>query len=222
MKSFIGLVLALLCGLYALVAGADRPNTPVLTVERDRLVAANFTPGATVVAVCICMEAQGAYSSTSMRVMRLTDTSRVGTIVFPLRNPANLRSVWIAIDERAGDVATASPRGFSPLQGEPPGLRKRNDVLDAIDWPAHAAYLVYVHPGKAILVGFANDATPADGKSRGNYTSSFALSELKPLLPNNTDKPVDIKPGGTLLLVDAFDLRTTSVKVDGAMIGGAK
>jgi len=208
----------LLCSVSTV---AQNNKGPALTIEKNRLVASNFSRGSIVIVFSVASEGEGYYSTTRPRVMRLPDADNDGTIVFNHPDPFPLRSVWIAVDERNGDFALASPEGYTPVVARAPSLRKHDAVVDEIDWPSHAAYLLYIHPGKGAWTGFSSDATPAS-HNPGDYLSSLTLTQLHPLLKGNTDKPSQITPGGTLFLVDAYDLRMSAVKVDGAMIGGAK
>jgi len=208
--------------LAAQTLATQTNQSPALTFEPSQIVASNFTPGAPVIAISIAFVGKGYSSTTSVKVMGGVDSDHDGTVLLPHPNPVPLRSIWIAIDRRNADFAVASPRGYQPPQGKPPVFHKHNAAVDEIEWESHAAYLVYAHPGGGIWTGFAGDGAMEPGVRRdGTNRTSFLLSSLQPLLDDNDKKPDEIKPGGTLFLVDAYDLHTTVVKVDGAMLGGA-
>jgi len=201
-------------------AAADNPNATA-TIQGNRVIASSFPPGATVVFYCVALVGDGYNTTTRSFVARLTDDDRDGSITCEYPGALPFRSVWIVVNEANGDYALTSPRGFYHADGPQPAFRKHAALVDEVGWPGRVTYLLYVHPGKGAWTSFSIDGRDdADGTS--DYVTSFALSRLKPVQKDNPDKPSDLKPGGTLFIVDGQELTSTALKLDGAMLNGAK
>lgn len=217
-----GLFVAAIAAVAALPLCAEQNHQPTLVIEKNRITASGFTPGAAVIAFTVASVHVRYDNVRRVGALRHVDTDKDGTVVFEFIDPIPSRSIWIAVDEQRGDFAIAAPAVFDLRKGSPIALRKHNQLVDEISWPSHAAYLLYVHPGLGAWTGYANDAAPGDGQAAGSFIASFPLDQLQPLYKGNDNHPKEIKPGGTLFIVDAFDLTVTATRVDGAMIGAAK
>jgi hypothetical protein len=205
---------------WASLAAAGDAKAPVLTIQGNHVIASSFRPGSTIVFYSVALVGDGYSTATKTRNARVTDDDHDGTVVFDVPEAMPFRSVWIAVDEANGDYAVSSPAGYFRKNGSQPELRKHGAAVDELAIAGHVTYLLYVHPGKGAWTAFAVDGgDDSDGKV--DYVTSINLSALRPLQPDNHDKPTELKAGGTLFIVDGYDLRTSALKLDGAMLNGA-
>lgn len=150
------------------------------------------------------------------------DVRHDGTATFDLGKDVPTASVWAAVDSRTGEYAVTAgattPRAL-PLAGN--ALRKgHSGQADRFAFDHGYLLLLYVHPGLGAWTWYAMDGTPTD-LDGGNGSTVVALADGKAVGAAGKN-PTAFVPGGILVAIDYVHLQIAVVRVDEALIGGAR
>jgi hypothetical protein len=217
------LLYGIACAFVVLVAcvAYAQPSPPTLTVHENHVTASGFPPNSTIIIYGVTLAADGYSTSTKVRFARLADDDRDGSVTFDYPGVLPFRSVWIAVNETNGDYVIGSPAGYHWTPGPAASFRRHGATVDEIRWRGRFSYLLYVHPENGAWIANAIDGRD-DADGLRDYVTSIALATLKPVQVENTKKPTELKPGGTLFIINGEDLQILALKLDGATLNGVR
>jgi hypothetical protein len=219
--SYRGWILVLI--LLASPAVAAPPSLN-LQIGKTTISVSGLTPGGTAVIFGASREPiPDAYMDRVERwAASVDDVRHDGTATFDLGKDVPAVSVWAAVEVQTGQYATSAGQSglrVLPLLSNP--LRKGNSgLVDRFAFARSYLLLLYVHPGKGAWTWYATDGTAGDLDGRnGSAVVSLAAGEAvgAPSSPSSA-----FVPGGILVAIDYINLDLAVVRVDEALIRGAR
>lgn len=203
-------------------AGADDNLT--VKFGQHTITASGLAPGSSAVFFGIAqVPIPHAYMNRVQRWAVIVDDARHdGTVTLDLKQDVPPTSVWAVVDLRNAHYATVSG----------PGVRLRETALDnplrkgfslAVDrFAFDHGYLelLYVHPGLGAWTMSGIGGTTAN-RDEPKGSTVVSLTDAKPV-GSNISKPAAFVPGGILVAVDFTRLDVAVVRLDSAIIGGAR
>jgi hypothetical protein len=206
-------------------SGSDAAlSSPTLSFTSTTVAGAGFQPGSTVVFFAVGLVPNG-YESAVYRWSRSTMADVAGVATFDSQATIPCKSIWVAVSTSDAHYAVAAPPNC-PLRMVTAPLRPlKRSAAGAIDLFGHGRASIdflYVHPGAGAWTGFAYDgASDSDGDGKADGVATVRLTSLKPV-PGASGPPAEFLPGGVIFAIDYHRLDIAVVRLDGAMLSGAR
>jgi hypothetical protein len=200
----------------ALPAFADQSRIAV-QVGAQEIVVTGVSPGADVYLFAGLQVGHVYYSALRSVDMTASDDDRDGIVRFAYPAGVPLRSVWIAIDQRNGDIGAGVPAGYTlRMSTIPPGAWKRKgpDGIDTLAIDHRALEYLLVHPGQGGAWRWQADqggARDEDGVDDGILTISPA--HMRRSKKNGPPAPHAFSGGDLLIAIDPFSLEVVTSRV---------
>ena len=193
--------------LLVLVAAVAANAQPVVTFEKDRVVATGVTRGGNVLWFAQAHERPAVYVRLVNRTKVMADANGDGRVEYPLLNEVAIRSVWVAVDLATGEAGIGRPAGVDPaVRPFTSGmLKERGEAATVIDMPQPSVEFLLVRPGVGYWRDTRGDGNPGCGVPRTAGHSAICLGELKPA-SEALPKVTSLAPGDVLLAIDQLDL----------------
>jgi hypothetical protein len=206
------------------------PNTaaaaPDLTVTlgQHMVTASGLTPGSAAVFFGIAqVPMPHAYMNRIQRWAVVVDVGgHDGTATLDLKEDVPLRSMWAVVDLRNAHYGTVSGPGMGlrEIALDNPLRKGTSLAVDTFSFDHSYLDLLYVHPGLGAWTWSAlGGVNPDHGDKYGSTV--VALVDAKPLGSSGV-RPSSFVPGGILVAVDVTRMEIAVVRLDGALIGGAR
>lgn len=159
---------------------ADRP---VLTFEKEAVVVSGLTAGETVAWLGVERLLDEEFSSTLVHRTEAITVAADGTSRLELGREPALRSIWVAVEIKSGELLVATPEGYRLRKPDRPSrLDARGDAeADAIE--DDRAYLMglVVRPGEGAWSFIGADGSEGDADREVNGRQRLELDFLEPL-----------------------------------------
>jgi hypothetical protein len=201
-------VLAVLSMLAAWPALADQSRISV-QVNAKEIVVSSVSPGADVYLFGALQEGHGFYSSLLTVDLTASDDDRDGVVTFAYPKGVPLRSVWIAVDERNGDIGAGVPSGYTlRMTSIPPGAWKRKSgaAIDALAIEHKALEYLFVHPGQGVWRWEADQGSKRDEDGVDDNVVTVSPGSMRPAKKGKGASPKAFSPGDVVVAIDPFSL----------------
>lgn len=152
----------------------------------------------------------------------IDDTARAGAVTLDTKGPVPRISVWAVVDVRTADYTIVSGPGVDlrTIGVGNPLSHGSGRTIDRFVFDRPFLDLLYVHPGLGAWSWSAMDGAPTD-EDGANGSTAVSLSKGK-AVGNGAQPPAEFAPGGVLIAIDFTALRVAAVRVDDALIRGAR
>jgi hypothetical protein len=208
-------VLALLAVLPTGFANADQSHITV-QVNPKEIVVSGVSPGSDVYLFGGLQVPHGYYSSLDRVDLTATDDDHDGVVHFPYPKGVPLRSVWVAVDQRNGDLGAGTRTGYPlKINDIPPGAwkRKSGNAVDTLSIAHKALQYLLVHPGEGAWIWAAYQGGSRDEDGQDDRILTISADHMLPS-KKSTPKPSHAFPGGGVLVaIDPYTLEIVTSRV---------
>jgi len=208
-------VLALFAVLAVGTATAD-PNHITVQVNPKEIVVSGVSPGSDVYLFGGLQVAHGYYSSLERADLTATDDDHDGVVHFPYPKGVPLRSVWVAVDQRNGELGIGARTGY-PLKVSaiPPGAWKRRsgNAVDTVSIAHKALQYLLVHPGQGTWIWQARQGGPLDEDGLNDHVLTISPDHMRPAKRPGPPPPHAFPGGAVLVVIDPFTLEVLTSRV---------
>lgn len=208
-------VLAVVAIFAALPALADQSHITV-QVNAKEIVVSNVSPGSDVYLFGTLQEGQGFYSSLLTVDFTATDDDRDGVVKFAYPKGVPLRSVWIAVDQRNGDIGAGVPSGYTlRMTSIPPGAwkKQKGQSFDALSIEHKALEYLFVHPGQDVWRWEADQGSKRDEDGLDDNIVTVSPGSFLPGKKGKGKPPKTFTAGDVVIAVDPFSLEVLTSRV---------
>jgi hypothetical protein len=218
MKTFARLLsisFALVAVLAAWTAVADQSRVSV-QVNAKEIVVSGVSPGADVYLFGTLQEGHDFYSSLLTVDLTASDDDRDGVVRFAYPKGVPLRSVWIAVDERNGDIGAGVPPGYTlRMTSIPAGAWKRKSgaAIDALAIEHKALEYLVVHPGQDVWRWEADQGSKRDEDGLNDNIVTVSPGSMRPGTKGKGAPPKTFSAGDVVVAVDPFSLEVLTSRV---------
>jgi hypothetical protein len=161
------------------------------------------------------------FYSTLMTVdLTASDDDRDGVVKFAYPKGVPLRSVWIAVDQRNGDIGAGVPSGYTlRMTAIPPGAWKRKSgaAIDALSIEHKALEYLLVHPGQGVWRWEADQGSRRDEDGLDDNIVTISSASLRPAGKDkgkgSSAAPAKFSAGDTMVAIDPFSLEVITSRV---------
>jgi len=152
----------------------------------------------------------------------VADTGRTGIVTLDTKGPVPQISLWAVVDLRTADYTIINGQGVDlrTIAVANPLSHGSGPAIDRFVFDRPYLDLLYVHPGLGAWTWSAMDGAPTD-EDGTNGSTAVSLSKGK-AIANGAQPPAAFVPGGILIAVDFTALRIAAIRVDDALLRGAR
>lgn len=204
-------VLALLATSSATAA----PSRIVVSVAEKEIVVSGVSPGADVYLFGGLQVGHTYYSSLERADLTASDDDHDGVVRFAYPKGVPFRSVWIAIDERNGDVGAGTRAGY-PLRVSdiPPGAWKRKSAdVDTLAIQHKALEFLLIHPGQGAWLWQADQGGRRDEDGVDDGILTITPEHMFPAKKGSGKPPHAFSAGDIVVAIDPFTLEVVTSRV---------
>jgi hypothetical protein len=212
--------MTVLISVAALGSASADPFTA--SVGRSNITIAGVTPGAQVLVFGLGIEPVNGHAIGHRTVTVVSDSDNDGTVVYPFDRPIDWNAIWIAVDLRSGRYAITPTPGFPVIREHMTHreFRRNSDASIArFAYARPAMELLYIRPGGAWIYE-SRDGNATDSDKALDGMSEALLSNFQPVV--GTEAARQFEPGGTLLVIDPTRLDLLELRLDAALLAGAR
>jgi len=194
--------------IAAWTAVADQSRISV-QVNAKEIVVSGVSPGADVYLFGTLQEGHGFYSSLLTVDLTASDDDRDGIVRFAYPKGVPLRSVWIAVDLRNGDLGAGVPSGYTlRMTSIPPGAWKKKSgaAIDALAIEHKALEYLFVHPGQGVSRWEADQGSKRDEDGLDDNVLTVSPASMRPATKSKSAAPKSFSAGDVVVAVDPFTL----------------
>lgn len=185
-------------------------------VSAKEIVASGVSPGTDVYLFGGLQVGQGFYSTLMTVDHMASDDDHDGVVRFAYPKGVPLRSVWIAVDQRNGDVGAGVPSGYTlRMTSVPPGAWKRKSgaAIDALAIEHKALEYLLVHPGRGVWRWQADQGSKRDEDGLDDNVVTISPARMRRVVKGSHADPGTFASGGVLVAIDPFSLEVLSSRV---------
>jgi hypothetical protein len=197
------------------VSGAAASRMEV-QVRANEIVVSGLSPGTDVYLVGSLQVGEGFYSTLMTVDLAASDDDRDGVVRFEYLKGIPLRSVWVAVDQRNGDVGAGVPPGYNlRMTSVPPGAwkRKSGTAIDAIAIEHKALEYLLVHPGQGVWRWQADQGSKRDEDGVDDNVLTIFPARMRGAGKGKHAAPASFPSGGVLVAIDPFSLEVLTSRV---------
>ena len=208
-------VLAVVAMVICWPALADQSRITV-QVSAKEIVVSNVSPGTDVYLFGALQEGRGFYSSLLTVDLTASDDDRDGIVKFAYAKGVPLRSVWIAVDQRNGDIGAGVPSGYTlRMTSIPPGAwkRKSGPGIDALAIEHKALEYLVVHPGQDAWRWEADQGSKRDEDGLNDNIVTVSPGSFLPGKKGKGKPPNIFSASDVVVAVDPFSLAVLTSRV---------
>lgn len=198
------------------VPSAAGQSRIVVEVSAKEIVASGVSPGADVYLFGGLQVGHGFYSTLMTVDLTASDDDRDGVVRFAYPKRVPLRSVWIAVDQRNGDVGAGVPSGYTlRMASVPPGAWKRKSgaAIDALAIEHKALEYLLVHPGQGVWRWQADQGSKRDEDGVDDNVVTISPASMRRAGKGSHAAPATFASGGVLVAIDPFSLEVLTSRV---------
>lgn len=206
------------CVFAALVASTLSAEPPRITVQVNphEIVVSGVSPGSDVQLFGALQVARGYYTSFERADLTGTDDDHDGIVHVAYPKGVPLRSVWVALDARNGDVGAGTPAGY-PLKMTdiPPAAwrRKSGDAIDTLSIAHKALEYLLFHPGHGAWLWQADQGGPRDEDGVDDRILTISPGQMLPVKSPGPKPPHTFPGGAVLVAIDPFTLEVVTSRI---------
>ena len=189
--------------LLALPFSASAQEALSLTVTEAGVSVGGVTPGQEVVLFSFAKRIRNEDIFLEPLGRLLSDDDRDGMVTITEKVP--LRSVWIAVDQKSGAVATGARPEWEPHVTSLGEFRFRKDDQDeivSIERQIPRLVVLLVRPGLGAWVTRGEDGLKTDGDKEANGKVRVSFEDAPPLVEGKEKGPKHLKAGDVIAAVD--------------------
>lgn len=213
-------VLAVAALFAAWPAVADQSRISV-QVSAKEIVVSNVSPGADVYLLGCLQEGRDFYTTLLAVDLTASDDDRDGVVTFAYPKGVPLRSVWIGMDERSGDIGVGVPSGYTlRMTSIPPGAwkKRKGSAIDAIAIEHKALEYLFVHPGQGVWRWGADQGSKRDEDGVDDNILTVSPGSMRPAKNGKSatpspDAPQAFSAGEVVVAIDPFTLEVITSRV---------
>jgi hypothetical protein len=201
--------------MAAVSAFAD-PVRIAVQVNATEIVVSGVSPGSDVYLFGGLQVPRGFYSSLERADLTATDDDRDGVVHFPYPTGVPLRSVWIAVDERNGDIGAGTRAGYPlKISDIPPGAwkRKSGNAVDTLSISHKALEYLLFHPGHGAWIWQAHQGGPRDEDGIDDRILTISCAHMLPSTSRGPRPPQAFPGGAVLVAIDPYTLEVVTSRV---------
>jgi hypothetical protein len=154
----------------------------------------------------------------------VSDDDGDGRVSLALDGGVTRSTIWAVVDLTDGRFAIGSPPGFYPRFTRIPNAAFRHSggsaAVDLFGFDHPVLDLLYVHPGLGAWTWNAVDGRSLD-RDRPNGVTLIAAGDGTPL-GDTRGKRDEFSPGGILVAIDWYHMEVLAIRLDAAILGGAR
>ena len=192
-------VLAIL--LLALSSSAGAAAPPVVTLERQAVVASGLTPKGRAVWFSVAREISRRAAAIVPRILLVTDEDGDGKVRLDLDKDVPLQSIWFAVDLETGQAGVTAPEGFDLQEAALPA-RAIPAALNGLDLDRRVLYAVLIRPGAGAWMLRAGDGGASDDDGEPDGTLRARLASFQGLGASPLPPPARVTARDLLLVID--------------------
>jgi hypothetical protein len=149
-------------------------------------------------------------------------TGHDGTATLDLKDDVPPKSVWAVVDLQNAHygIVSGTGVGLREIEIANPLRKGPSSAVDTFSFDHGYLDLLYIHPGVGAWTWSALGGVNT-GADQLKGSTLVALADAKPL-GSLLSKPAIFAPGGILVAVDFTRLEIAVVRIDSALIGGAR
>jgi hypothetical protein len=208
-------VLAMVAMFAAWTAAADHSRISV-QVNAKEIVVSGVSPGADVYLFGALQEGHGFYSSLLTVDLTASDDDRDGVVRFAYPKGVPFRSVWVAVDQRTGDIGAGVLSGYTlRMTSIPPGAWKRKSAaaIDALAIEHKALEYLVVHPGQEAWRWEADQGSKRDEDGLDDNIVTVSPGSMRRGKNGKGAPPKTFSAGDVVVAVDPFSLEVLTSRV---------
>lgn len=205
-----------LAAVVAVSSAFADPHQMTVQVGKNEVVVSGVSPGADVYLFGGLQVGHTDYSSLVPVDLTSSDDDRDGVVRFAYPKGVPLRSVWIAVDQRNGEIAAGVPTGYTlKMTSIPPGAWKRKDgsSIDALALEHRALEFLVVHPGQATWRWQADQGSVRDDDGVNDGVLMISAEHLRPTVKKGPAAPHAFSTGDLVVAIDPFSLEVLTSRV---------
>lgn len=206
-------------------ATAAQANPTLTVVDQSRIavqvrakeiVASGVSPGTDVYLFGGLQVGRGFYSTLLTVDLTASDDDHDGIVTFAYPEGIPLRSVWVAVDQRNGDIGAGVPSGYTlRMTSVPPGAWKRKSgaAIDALAIEHKALEYLVVHPGQGVWRWQADQGSKRDEDGLDDNVVTISPARMRRAGKGSPAAPAAFAAGGVVVAIDPFSLEVLTSRV---------
>ena len=216
-RLFCVTVVALALAATPLAAAPPQGSGPVVTFEKNALVATGTTPNGRVVFFGETLDDAPYTEIAYGHREHIIVADAAGLARFNLGADLPTLSLWAVVDVNSGSYTVAAPPGQTLKELKvPPGLFKKglNGNLTDLDVPFEMTSTLVARPGNGVWKLFNAEGGPGDQPGHGRGRTVSSIAQFKSLLDQN-GPPAKFEKGDVVIVIEPRFLFYYVVKVVG-------
>jgi hypothetical protein len=214
-RSRLVFVIALITLPFARVA---RPDKSVLTIEVHAMdiVVSQIPPGDDVFIFSTGQEPGAYYMRMVQFETTVTDDDHDGIITVAYPHGVSLRSVWVAIDLKSGDMTAGRRPGFLLDVSELSRScfkQGANNALSSFELDRRSLEFVLVRPGKGVWRTTVEQGGSADEGGGKDGKLSLSPSHMHKSGDKSGSPPDSFSGGDTVVAIDPYSLQILTTRL---------
>ena len=185
-------------------------------VDKKQIVVSGVSPGSDVYLFGGLQVAQGFYPTLMTVDLTASDDDHDGVVTFAYPKGVPPRSVWIAVDERNGDLGAGVPAASTlRMTSIPPGAwkRKSGTSIDTLAIQHKALEYLFVHPGQGVWRWEADQGSRRDEDGVNDNVLTISAASMLRAGKGSPAAPQAFSGGEVVVAIDPFSLEVVTSRV---------
>lgn len=198
------------------VPSAANQSRIVVQVHANEIVASDVSRGTEVYLFGALQVGRDFYSTLMTVDLIASDDDHDGVVRFSYPEGVPLRSVWVAVDQRSGDIGAGVPSGYTlRMTDVPPGAwkRKAGAAIDALAIEHKALEYLFVHPGHGVWRWAADQGSKRDEDGLNDNIVTISPARMRRAGKGSPAAPATFAAGGVMVAIDLFSLEVLTSRV---------
>ncbi|MGN6186869.1 MAG: hypothetical protein ACTHQM_24810 [Thermoanaerobaculia bacterium] len=216
--SAIALLFVISANAYAQESASQAAgkNQIAVQVNAKEIVVSGVSPGTDVYLFGGLQVGREFYTTLMAVDLIATDEDRDGVVTFAYTKGVPLRSVWVAVDQRNGDLGVGVPAGYTlRMRTIPPGAwkRKSGTSIDALAIEHRALEYLLVHPGQGVWRWQADQGSKRDEDGLNDNVVTVSPASMRRADKKNDNASATFGSGYLMVAIDPFSLEVLTSRV---------
>jgi hypothetical protein len=185
-------------------------------VSKNEIVVSGVSPGSDVYLFGGLQVGKGFYSTLMTVDLTASDDDHDAVVKFAYPKGVPPRSVWIAVDQRSGDLGVGVPSGYPLRMSDiPPGAwkRKSGTAIDTLAIRHKALEYLLVHPGQGVWRWEADQGSKRDEDGVNDNIVTISPGSMRPAVKGGPAAPKTFSAGDVVVAIDPFSLEVLTSRV---------